>query len=217
MKYQKVRVFYHPQRGVFLSPGPIEPMCARYRGGSDTDWRELTPVEVELRGGRSYRPAPGQRLPRGFLWGDPSRQMYGMGGPVNIFGPLERSCRTCHEAFVFTAQEQRHWHEELGFYIDATAVHCRPCRTARQRLESARRAYELALRAAKAVSCAENHLAVARAAVKLIGAGGSAPIDKALGHCTRARRLGAAASADRVSESLRRIRDAASPRPVKKV
>jgi hypothetical protein len=210
MQRQRVRVFYHPQRGVFVSPDSIAPMCARYRGGSDSDWRELSTVEIELGAGGSYHPVAGQSLPRGFLWGDPSRQLFGLGGPAVMFGPPEKVCRSCREPFTFTAAEQKHWYEELGFLLDSTAVHCRQCRAARRRIERHRRAYALALRAVTTAPSAQGHLAVARAVVQLIRAGGQASIEKALGHCTRARRFGARASADRLSETLRRLRDASS-------
>jgi hypothetical protein len=202
-----LRVFHHPQRGVVLSADPIQPRCRRYRGGADADWRELPAVRVETGPDGIDRPAPGAIISPGHCWGDPSRQQYGLGGPALVFGPLEKVCRTCGAPFIFTAEEQKHWYEDLGFFIDATAVHCGPCRAAHQRVEAARRDYAAALHAARGARSAEQHLAVARAAIALLHAGGHVSIDKALGHCTRARRLGSSAGADRLSEALRALRE----------
>ena len=209
MNARVLRVFFHPQRGAFLSPGPINPQCARYRGGRDSEWRELKGVQVAERADGTY-PHSGT-LPEGFLWGEPAKQVFGMGGPALVFGPLERVCRDCAKAFAFSAAEQKHWYEELGFLLDSTAVRCAPCRTRRRHLERARRGWELALRAAEASPSVEEHLGVARAALAVFGAGGRVPIDKALAHCTRAQRLGATAEAERLRAQLRALRDPAPP------
>ena len=37
-------------------------------------------------------------------------------------------CARCGEAFVFSAEEQRFWYEDLGFYVDSCAKHCPTCR-----------------------------------------------------------------------------------------
>src|SRR6186997_3344178 len=151
-----MRIFFHPQRGAVTSAGPINPICGRYRGGQDSGWNELKGVSVEVRADGTHEHQG--RLPAGFLWGDERRQFFGLGGPELVFGPLEKKCRECGKAFVFSAQEQRHWYEVLGFFIDATAVRCAACRAARRDLELARRRYEVALRTVSATPTAGNHL-----------------------------------------------------------
>src|SRR5947207_1846458 len=71
-----VRASFHPQRGGVLTQDKVPPGCLRYRGGSDGDWREIACLDRDELG----RILPGQRLPRGFIWADPARQHYGMGG-----------------------------------------------------------------------------------------------------------------------------------------
>ena len=67
------------------------------------------------------------------LRADRGQQFYGLGGGVHAYADLERRC-PCGGTFTFSAKEQRHWYETLGFFIDSTARTCKPCRkTARQR------------------------------------------------------------------------------------
>ena len=116
-----------------------------------------------------------------------------------MFGPLDKVCRDCRDPFVLTAREQKHLAETLRLFTDVTSVRCRSCRRAKVALERARVAYAAALRAAEQAPSAATHLDVARAILDVLAAGGRAPLDRALGHCRRARRLGASTAADRVS------------------
>ena len=196
-----LRLFFHPQRGTMLVDAPVLPGARRYRGGKDSDWREVAVVEVVAANG-SWRPAPGQRPPRDFLWGDPEQQNFGMGGPEIVFGPLEKVCRDCGDTFVLTAREQKHLAETLRLFIDVTSIRCRSCRRAKLALERARAAYADALRAVERAPSAAAHLDVARAALAVVAAGGRAPLDRALGHCRRARKLGATTAAERVERKI---------------
>ncbi len=194
-----LRVFFHPQRGAFLSAEAINVRVARYRGGADEQWRELKGVLVEQKKDGSF--STSGKLPAGFLWGDPSRQVFGLGGPALVFGPLEKRCRECGVDFVFTADEQRHWYETLGFFLDSTAVRCSSCRTKRRRLEQARRAWELALKAVD--STPKSHLAVVEAGLTLLEHGGQVKREKLLMHTSRAAKLGADVSALRQRLNVR--------------
>jgi len=207
-----LRLFAHPQRGVALESEPVAPAYRRYRGGRDGDWREVAAVVVVAEGWL-WVPAPGQRLPAGFLWGDPARQRFGMGGPELVFGPLEKVCHDCKEPFVHTAREQKHLAEALQLFIDVTTIRCRSCRRAKVARERARAAYAAALRTAELAPSAAAHLAVARAILDVVDAGGRAPLDKALGHCRRARKLGATTSAERVEQQIRARRAARAAAP----
>lgn len=182
-----LRVFFHPQRGAFLSVEAINARVARYRGGADDGWRELKGVQVEQQKDGGF--STSGTLPAGFVWGDPSRQVFGLGGPAHVFGPLEKRCRDCKVDFVFTAEEQRHWYETLGFFLDATAVRCSSCRTKRRRLEQARRGWELALRAVDPT--AKSHVAVVEAGFTLLERGGQVNREKLMMHVARAEKLGA--------------------------
>lgn len=194
-----LRVFFHPQRGAFLGAELINVRVARYRGGPDDQWRELKGVQVEQQKDGSF--STSGKLPAGFLWGDPSRQVFGLGGPALVFGPLEKRCRACGVDFVFTAEEQRHWYETLGFFLDATAVRCSSCRVKRRRLEQARRAWELALKGVD--STATSHVAVVEAGLGLLEHGGQVKREKLLMHVSRAAKLGADVSALRQRLNVR--------------
>lgn len=41
---------------------------------------------------------------------------------------VRQRCRGCARPFIFYAEEQRHWYEELGFSLDAWCDRCVPCR-----------------------------------------------------------------------------------------
>jgi len=199
--------WFHPQRGAILSKEPIAPGALRYRGGADSDWRDLARVTL-VDGTTWYRVrAPGATLPKGFLWGDPAKQSFGLGGPLYFYGPLHRICSDCREPFVFTAQAQRHLYETLRAFTDVTAKRCRACARKRHRLERARAAFAEALRTAGETSTAASHLAVAESVVELVAAGGRTSLDKAIGHARRARKLGAGAKATtRVEARLAKLR-----------
>jgi hypothetical protein len=201
-----LRLYFHPQRGAVASPLALNPICMRYRGGQDSAWVDLLRFQADRAPDGTWLPRPGQSLPAGFLWGDPARQHFGMGGPQIAFGPLRRFCRSCGKRFVFPARKQKHWLETLGFHIDSTAVCCRPCRAGQRRVEERRKDWESALRAAETSAGPGPQLALARAGLALLQAWGRAPLDKAVAACRRAQRLGAGAEADRVLEELRALR-----------
>lgn len=48
--------------------------------------------------------------------------------PVTHYLDVLLTCRRCARPFIFFADEQRHWYEELGFVLDAWATHCTACR-----------------------------------------------------------------------------------------
>ena len=58
-------------------------IVALINGGKDADWREVARVAVITVNGQ-VRPAPEQRPPAGFLWGDPDRQRFGLGGRLKL-------------------------------------------------------------------------------------------------------------------------------------
>jgi hypothetical protein len=51
-------------------------------------------------------------------------------------------CARCSNPFVFSAEEQRVWYEELGFYVDSRAKHCRACRLQLRELKALRQEYD---------------------------------------------------------------------------
>ncbi len=55
---------------------------------------------------------------------------------------IEKKCRDCGKPFIFYAEEQRYWYEELQFPVDADCVRCYPCRRVTQDVERTMRTYE---------------------------------------------------------------------------
>ncbi len=51
------------------------------------------------------------------------------------------TCEDCKRDFLFFAEEQKYWHEELGFYVDAWCVRCCECRKKKQGPKAALRTY----------------------------------------------------------------------------
>lgn len=216
-------VWFHPQRGAQLSTRPFSSEARRYRGGNGADWREVCKVQVIVEPGGSLKVLSRQKLPKGFEWGDASKQVYGMGGPALVFGPLEKVCRDCKQPFVFSAAAQKELLEEQGAYIDTTAVRCLRCGQARSKLEAARLAHARALNALAPDAPAQSFLAAARAALALLTTGGIAigdrVLDRALGHCRKAKSKGAGA-AETVEQKLVELRQTraqgAQPAPRRK-
>lgn len=61
---------------------------------------------------------------------------------VTHYYDLDKVCRECGRRFIFFAEEQKHWYEELAFPLEAQAVRCPPCRKRLQVLARTRRRYE---------------------------------------------------------------------------
>lgn len=194
-------LYFHPQRGAVISSDGAHPLALTYRGGDMSQWREVMKVRMARNAQGVLMPVGGQTLPKGFLWGNPSRQSFGMGGPELVFGPLSKVCRECKTPFVFPAHAQKHLLEEVGLFIDVTAVRCMPCARKRGAIESAKRAHATALAFLVPEANATAYLTAARAALALLEAGGRTSVDRAIGHARKARKLGAKA-AEKIEEKL---------------
>ena len=55
---------------------------------------------------------------------------------------MKRQCLDCGRLFIFFAEEQKHWYEELGFGLDSDCVRCVVCRKRQQGLARERERYE---------------------------------------------------------------------------
>lgn len=62
--------------------------------------------------------------------------------PVTHYFDSKRVCRRCRAYFIFFAEEQRYWYEELRFPLDADMVECACCRKHERKLKEARQEYE---------------------------------------------------------------------------
>jgi hypothetical protein len=72
---------------------------------------------------------------------DLSRQTPGF-IPVSHYFDVRRKCVDCDQMFIFFAEEQKHWYEELGFGLDSDCVRCVNCRKRQQGIAIARERYE---------------------------------------------------------------------------
>jgi len=61
---------------------------------------------------------------------------------VTHYYDIDKVCRDCGRRFIFFADEQKHWYEELGFPLEADAVRCPPCRKRLQLIARKRKRYE---------------------------------------------------------------------------
>lgn len=55
---------------------------------------------------------------------------------------LRKVCCDCKRPFLFFAEEQKHWFEDLGFGLDSDCVRCVPCRKKEQGIARKRERYE---------------------------------------------------------------------------
>ena len=62
--------------------------------------------------------------------------------PVTHYFDVKRKCRDCGKLFIFFAQEQEFWYEELGFCLESDCVRCVPCRKRQQGVGYKRERYE---------------------------------------------------------------------------
>jgi hypothetical protein len=81
------------------------------------------------------------RIPNTALAADLSRQSRAT-VPVTHYFDAKRQCRDCGRWFIFFAEEQKHWYEELGFALEADCIRCVDCRRKQRGLERARQRYE---------------------------------------------------------------------------
>jgi len=62
--------------------------------------------------------------------------------PVTHYFDVKRECRDCGRPFIFFAEEQKYWYEELGFGLDSDCVRCPSCRKKQQGVAQGREKYE---------------------------------------------------------------------------
>jgi hypothetical protein len=87
---------------------------------------------------------PGVRVPNTAVVADVSRQGKATLHVTHYFD-AKRICRKCGRPFLFFAEEQKHWYEELMFPLEADCLDCAPCRKDEQRLRAIRQKYDALL------------------------------------------------------------------------
>ena len=68
------------------------------------------------------------RIPNTAIIADPSKQPQNSYWRVTHYFDLDKVCLDCNRPFLFFAEEQRYWFEELGISLDAQALRCCDCR-----------------------------------------------------------------------------------------
>ena len=81
------------------------------------------------------------RIPNTAIRADLSRQSPAT-VPVTHYFDAKRQCRDCCRPFLFFAEEQKYWYEELGFALESDCIRCVVCRKNQQGLEYKRERYE---------------------------------------------------------------------------
>jgi hypothetical protein len=82
-----------------------------------------------------------KRIPNTAIPADRTRQTAAV-VPVTHYFDVDRMCLDCARRFIFFAEEQRHWYEELGFGLESDCVRCVDCRKRQQGLAQKRQRYE---------------------------------------------------------------------------
>jgi len=105
------------------------------------------------------------RIPNTAIRADVSRQVPATVAVTHYFDVV-RKCRDCGKSFIFFAQEQKHWYEELGFKLESDCVRCVPCRKRQQGIDQARERYEELFQIGE--RCAMQNLEMAQCCLTLL-------------------------------------------------
>jgi len=150
-KTDKYREFVdHPRYGrrsntTGLNPSPMDSNVRLH--WNTTTQREIVAQYESILGKRwpygdfSAYTSGTKRIPNTAIVADPSKQTRAT-VPVTHYFDLERGCRDCKRQFIFFAEEQRYWYEELGFGLESDCVRCAECRKKQQGVARLRERYE---------------------------------------------------------------------------
>jgi len=81
------------------------------------------------------------RIPNTAIVADLSRQS-ACTVPITHYFDVERVCLDCRRPFIFFAEEQRSWYEELARPIYSNCVRCMPCRDRKRDISLTQQRYE---------------------------------------------------------------------------
>ncbi|MGE0479342.1 MAG: zinc-ribbon domain containing protein [Phycisphaerae bacterium] len=89
---------------------------------------------------------PDVRIPNTAIRANGSKQRYAAGEgtagrPIAYYFDVRRDCRDCGRRFIFFAEEQRFWYEELQLPLDVDCVRCASCRRKERGVARALRRY----------------------------------------------------------------------------
>jgi len=110
----------------------------------------------------------GSLIPGTAIVADQSRQ-HGSAMLNTHYYDIRRKCKECGRPFIFFAEEQRYWYEELQFPVQADCVRCHPCRLQQRTLQSTKTQYDELLEID--APSVEQFLEITQARLDLIEAG----------------------------------------------
>ena len=102
--------------------------------------RSAENIDAETVRGSFWRYSLEKIFPESAIKADVSKQNYSIFARPYYVDVL-MTCEDCKRDFLFFAEEQKYWHEELGFYVDAWCVRCCECRKKKQGPKAALRTY----------------------------------------------------------------------------
>lgn len=80
-------------------------------------------------------------FPETAIAADISKQNY-LVYPRSVYVDIEEVCVVCKRPFIFFAKEQRHWFENLGFWIGAHCTRCIECRKKDHEIRGMQKRYQ---------------------------------------------------------------------------
>lgn len=83
----------------------------------------------------------GNIIPKTAIEADVSKQVDAT-VPISYYFDMDQVCRKCSRPFIFFAEEQKYWYEELGFYLWSVAVCCPSCRKELRVIRRLQKKYE---------------------------------------------------------------------------
>ncbi len=136
----------HPRYGkgprwTGLDPNPNSPGVHLHWNTMRMSERLLRVIEQSL-GWRPAFPDDGSRMIRGTAVAADLSLQTPATVPVTHYYDLDKVCRDCGRRFIFFAEEQKHWYEDLGFPLEADCTRCPPCRKKLQWIGRKRKRYE---------------------------------------------------------------------------
>ena len=87
----------------------------------------IDPQEDPERGLLFWISPPECRIPYTAIKADMDRQNI-TAFPIPWYFDQRKICKDCERPFIFFAEEQRYWFEELGFYLGTECLRCAKCR-----------------------------------------------------------------------------------------
>jgi hypothetical protein len=82
---------------------------------------------------------PESRIPNTAIRANTDRQKI-TSFPIPYYFDQKKTCKDCNQPFIFFAEEQQFWFEELRFDLNADCIRCAPCREA-HRLKTKKRSF----------------------------------------------------------------------------